>query len=1053
MIKHNNSRKILAIGFMIVLMAGIAYPVINPNLNSSHYSGAVNNDNVPLLPNAGAMQQIATYPAEGQVLNQQGTYNLTAGLLDAAAYNQAYTGGYLTVNQSGSTFSNTSLTPTGTFNATYSFTNDISGGPAAGFNYILGTGAVAQVVDSLAGHQKVLQTTTTAAVSALANNTFVSPQVRGTISTWFYTTDCSGDLIHRSFIFNDNGSTGNGTVCVYLRNSAVYYYSNLTDIATTVAIANNRWYYMTVAFDCVPGTFNVTLDGTQVVTNANFYAYAPLYTAHMFGAWDTATTCYFDAIDYSWNAGYYANRSAVDLGQLGTYNATETFDKFAPFTNLVNGIVTYPPQVTAPLGNTWGRVQSTTDRIYTTPAVATAATSHRNLLYTGAIGNPGNAWLFYGLGGSMVSSSVEFWANSGSIAHSGDLGYMCVYDQFIQYGGCSVDGEFDFLTHDLVLWNGGSMQTIMPYTTNTWYHIRYVINWGGKTFDAYVNNQLVASNFAFLNASATCINFLLLGTRSGTPGVAAENYWDAIDVSTDPAYSTERSSYMLLQQNATFSTQGSYSFRYALSSSGTDYLGSWTDFTVSGLPAPILGAITPNPSTTGIINLNWNAVAGATSYKVYRNTTQITSTFGQTIIGTPGLNAFTDNIFASGTYWYAVVSTNVTGDSLVSNSVSVIASVVPGAPALAAITPGTSNNGSIFLNWSSVSGALGYKVYRNSTQITDVTGWTPIATPTATNCTDLVTVSEIYWYAVVATNASGDSGLSNSVSVTVSLPPASPVLAAIIPNVSTSGVISLNWSAMPGAASYKVYRATSNITTVSGLTPIATCNVNWAQDLVTTNGTYWYAVVATNASGDSLPSNCVNVTVGIPPAIPQNGVMFTINVGVQVVVIRDANGNILFELSINVSVTVQMTVTVSTTNPSSTSLSGGLSYFKIDVQSGQYNQIVAKFHYDSSTLKPGEEDKLDALYLGTNGWEAQHGQVYKDSHYVLVNLAHFSTYAVAVVPTQTNTGNGGNQILLFVLLSVFVVLAILGIGAYLKMRKKNKNTNESGSDVKLDWDW
>jgi len=142
---------------------------------------------------------------------------------------------------------------------------------------------------------------------------------------------------------------------------------------------------------------------------------------------------------------------------------------------------------------------------------------------------------------------------------------------------------------------------------------------------------------------------------------------------------------------------------------------------------------------------------------------------------------------------------------------------------------------------------------------------------------------------------------------------------------------------------------------------------------------------------------------------------------------------------------------VSTTNPSSTSLSGGLSYFKIDVQSGQYSQIVAKFHYDSSTLKLGQEDQLDALYLGPNGWEAQHGQVYKDSHYVLVNLAHFSTYAVAIVPANTTTNNGIPTE--YILITVFAGVALIGVLLAVKLRKPKGSSAKAGGNIDLDWDW
>ena len=178
-------------------------------------------------------------------------------------------------------------------------------------------------------------------------------------------------------------------------------------------------------------------------------------------------------------------------------------------------------------------------------------------------------------------------------------------------------------------------------------------------------------------------------------------------------------------------------------------------------PAPVLVSITPTPSINGIISLNWSAVTGAASYKVYRNSSAITDVTGLTPIATPSVNYTTDSLAASGTYWYAVVATNASGDSVVSNSQSVVVAISPLRQSSAAITPNPST-GSVQLNWNAVAGATSYKVYRNSSAITDVTGWTPIATPSVNYTTDSLAASGTYWYAVVATNATGDSVVSNT---------------------------------------------------------------------------------------------------------------------------------------------------------------------------------------------------------------------------------------------------------------------------------------------------
>ncbi len=89
---------------------------------------------------------------------------------------------------------------------------------------------------------------------------------------------------------------------------------------------------------------------------------------------------------------------------------------------------------------------------------------------------------------------------------------------------------------------------------------------------------------------------------------------------------------------------------------------------------------------------------------------------------------------------------------------------VPAAPVLAAIKPVQDYDPSTYLIWSIVSGASSYKVYRNTSKILSIGSLTPIGTPTSNKYMDNDTsrIVGIYWYAVVATNGSGDSGLSNS---------------------------------------------------------------------------------------------------------------------------------------------------------------------------------------------------------------------------------------------------------------------------------------------------
>ncbi|MHA1219824.1 MAG: hypothetical protein ACTSO5_14260 [Candidatus Heimdallarchaeaceae archaeon] len=95
-------------------------------------------------------------------------------------------------------------------------------------------------------------------------------------------------------------------------------------------------------------------------------------------------------------------------------------------------------------------------------------------------------------------------------------------------------------------------------------------------------------------------------------------------------------------------------------------------------------------------------------------------------------------------------------------------------------------------------------------------------------------------------------------------PLAIPELAFIVPNPTEFTSIHLDWNYVLGAATYCVYRSTSYIWSVEGLTPIATVSSSDYIDTVPSEGLYYYVVVAENFVGNSSHSNCQYVEVKFP---------------------------------------------------------------------------------------------------------------------------------------------------------------------------------------------
>jgi len=156
------------------------------------------------------------------------------------------------------------------------------------------------------------------------------------------------------------------------------------------------------------------------------------------------------------------------------------------------------------------------------------------------------------------------------------------------------------------------------------------------------------------------------------------------------------------------------------------------------------------------------------------------------------------------------------------------------------------------LRWSAATGATSYHLKRSTTSGGP---YTRIASPTWTGYTDLgVNNGTTYFYVVSAVNSAGESGNSAQVSarpVAATTPgPTGPSAAA------GDSQVGLRWSAVSGATSYHLKRAT-----VSG-GPYAQIAAPWwtgYTDLGANNGvTYFYVVSAVTAAGET--ANSVQVS-------------------------------------------------------------------------------------------------------------------------------------------------------------------------------------------------
>jgi Fibronectin type III domain len=168
------------------------------------------------------------------------------------------------------------------------------------------------------------------------------------------------------------------------------------------------------------------------------------------------------------------------------------------------------------------------------------------------------------------------------------------------------------------------------------------------------------------------------------------------------------------------------------------------------------------------------------------------------------------------------------------------------------------------VRWADVPRESGYRVERS---LNGVTGWAPVAKVSrdATSAVDTGLVADTtYYYRVIATNLGGDSSASSVASATTSVVPATPTPLTAV--ALSSSQVELDWTNVGNETGYRVERM---LVGDPGWTTLATTGQDVTQfiDVGLTGGTtYYYRVIATNASGESAPTEAVSAATSTAPA-------------------------------------------------------------------------------------------------------------------------------------------------------------------------------------------
>ena len=174
---------------------------------------------------------------------------------------------------------------------------------------------------------------------------------------------------------------------------------------------------------------------------------------------------------------------------------------------------------------------------------------------------------------------------------------------------------------------------------------------------------------------------------------------------------------------------------------------------------------------SGVVTVSWNAVTGASSYKIYYSTSSTVSKTSYSYY-VYGLTSTSFDIgLNNGTTYYFIVtaSDSSSNESSASSTVSAkptLSSFAPSAPTAVTATKG---NGQVTLSWTSVSGATSYYIYWGTTSSVSRNIFSENLTSTTNSYTHTgLTNGTTYYYVITALNSYGMSGESSQVSATPS---------------------------------------------------------------------------------------------------------------------------------------------------------------------------------------------------------------------------------------------------------------------------------------------
>lgn len=294
--------------------------------------------------------------------------------------------------------------------------------------------------------------------------------------------------------------------------------------------------------------------------------------------------------------------------------------------------------------------------------------------------------------------------------------------------------------------------------------------------------------------------------------------------------------------------------------------GSSSDSTGTAPAVPVDVSATPGDQVNTV---QWSAVVGATSYKVYWSLTSPVAKDTAQVV-TDAVSPLEHTGLTNGvTVYYAVSAVNAFGESALSAEVGAMpVAAVPAAPTTVNATAADTR---VTVDWSPVSRADSYNLYWSNSEnvVPGAVGVNKISNIQATSFAHLsLTNGNRYYYRIQGVNSLGEGATSQEASAM----PLAGIDGAPTNLTATTGDthVHMAWSTSLGATSYNLYWSNAagvspggeGVTKISGIT-----GTSFEVSGVTNGDTYYFVVTAVRPTGETGPSGEVSV-VPLPPAPP-----------------------------------------------------------------------------------------------------------------------------------------------------------------------------------------